>query len=464
MDYVEDNQTPARYSSIDGDDDEVNPEINQEEYERGLIEEEHLKSLGIPSGPIKYGSIYGEAKEFSVTNPLSSLRQKLRSNGSISSSQLSPYCTRRNMAYIIIAVFCLFSFLGIMELNSPNYMQSLVNPSGEAKIDSSGIEAAPAGNMKNTLDGALPQPTKEDIPQQQDEVLEDTSAPTEEKDQIVEEAEVEGGEAMIKDFGQFSLQQFYGNYGYPQQHCVTFSNMNMDASGTDVKNKRICLQEGWLGTETAAVMIDKTLMEETGLFDTETGKEDGMKYIATGPGLWLVMTIANVKQPYIVKPASNINLADHKNDVEGLVTSIKIRTGMKIIEPVVGKINKKTLNRNCFVVYGSDPWSKPDANGLMFCAKWVTGDPSTINFSETDITSAGYSLATLDGGVSFILVGGGVGKLHVFPEADCTGDSLEVKRSSVYNFETNHKREDLDKRIKSFSLVFGGTKRNRLRH
>ena len=36
---------------------------------------------------------------------------------------------------------------------------------------------------------------------------------------------------MIKDFGQFSLQQFYGNYGYPQQHCVTFSNMNMDASG-----------------------------------------------------------------------------------------------------------------------------------------------------------------------------------------------------------------------------------------
>ena len=32
-----------------------------------------------------------------------------------------------------------------------------------------------------------------------------------------------------------------------------------------------------------------------GLFDTETGKEDGMKYIATGPGLWLVMTIANVK-------------------------------------------------------------------------------------------------------------------------------------------------------------------------
>ena len=38
----------------------------------------------------------------------------------------------------------------------------------------------------------------------------------------------------------------------------------------------------------------------------------------------------------------------------------------------------------------------------------VIGDPSTINFSETDITSAGYSLATLDGGVSFILVGGGM--------------------------------------------------------
>lgn len=50
MDYVEDNHTPGRYTSIDGDDDEVNPEINQEEYERGLIEEEHLKSLGVPSG------------------------------------------------------------------------------------------------------------------------------------------------------------------------------------------------------------------------------------------------------------------------------------------------------------------------------------------------------------------------------------------------------------------------------
>ena len=33
-----------------------------------------------------------------------------------------------------------------------------------------------------------------------------------------------------------------------------------------MKNKRICLQEGWLGTETAAVMIDKTLMEETGAY------------------------------------------------------------------------------------------------------------------------------------------------------------------------------------------------------
>ena len=47
--------------------------------------------------------------------------------------------------------------------------------------------------------------------------------------------------------------------------------------------------------------------------------------------------ILSPQQPYIVKPASNINLADHKNDVEGLVTSIKIRTGMKIIEPVVGE-------------------------------------------------------------------------------------------------------------------------------
>ena len=128
-------------------------------------------------GPIKYGSIYGEAKEFSITNPLSSLRlvgyiyyvcickliidfiitttcmyvfvknrQKLRSNGSISSSQLSSYCTKRNTAYIIIAIFCLFSFLGIMELTSPNYMQSFVNPSGEVKVDGSGIEAAPAGD------------------------------------------------------------------------------------------------------------------------------------------------------------------------------------------------------------------------------------------------------------------------------------------------------------------------------
>ena len=35
-----------------------------------------------------------------------------------------------------------------------------------------------AGNMKNTLDGALPQPTTEDIPPE-DEKLEDTSAPTE---------------------------------------------------------------------------------------------------------------------------------------------------------------------------------------------------------------------------------------------------------------------------------------------
>ena len=62
-----------------------------------------------------------------------------------------------------------------------------------------------------------------------------------------------------------------------------------------MKNKRICLQEGWLGTEVASVLIDNSMMEETGLFDTESGKEDAMKYVTSGPGLWLVMTIANVK-------------------------------------------------------------------------------------------------------------------------------------------------------------------------
>ena len=49
--------------------------------------------------------------------------------------------------------------------------------------------------------------------------------------QVLWAAEVEGGEARIKDYGQYSLQEFYGNYGYPQQHCVTFSNMDMDATG-----------------------------------------------------------------------------------------------------------------------------------------------------------------------------------------------------------------------------------------
>ena len=41
---------------------------------------------------------------------------------------------------------------------------------------------------------------------------------------------------------------------------------------------------------------------------------------------------------------------------------------------LVGKVNKKTLNRNCFVVYGTDPWNNPDTHGLMFCAKWTTGN------------------------------------------------------------------------------------------
>ena len=45
----EDAHTPRRYTSIDGE-DEINPEINQQAYEEGLIEEEHLKSLGVPSG------------------------------------------------------------------------------------------------------------------------------------------------------------------------------------------------------------------------------------------------------------------------------------------------------------------------------------------------------------------------------------------------------------------------------
>ena len=93
----------------------------------------------------------------------------------------------------------------------------------------------------------------------------------------------------------------------------------------------------------------------------------------------------------------------------------------------------------------------------MFCAKWVSGDPSTIEFPESVITNAGFSLGNYDEGISFIFVGAGISSLHAYPDPDMTGDALEVKRNTVYDFKDHKKREDLDKKIRSFDIVFGGS-------
>ena len=280
-------------------------------------------------------------------------------------------------------------------------------------------------------------------------VTDDPSAPT--ASPVVDEGGDEG-EASIQSFGLFSVQMFYGRYGYPNMNCVVFSNKNANSGGPGSVNRRLCLTAE--ATEGTALTVDKSMMEAIGLFDTEDGDEDAMKYITTGPGMWLVMSISHSKEPYVIKPQSMINLADKKDDVAGLVTSIGVHTGAQIIVEVVGKVEKKNMNKNCFAVYGKNPWDNPSSKGLMMCSQWVSGDPFTISFSEEIIELSGHKLSDYNGGVSFILVGSGIGEVHGYTGPDISGDKLEVHRNTVFDFADEKNWDFMDKKIRSFDIVF----------
>ena len=49
------------------------------------------------------------------------------------------------------------------------------------------------------------------------------------------------------------------------------------------------------------------------------GTQDDMKFITTGPGIWVVLTVSHSNEPYIIKPQSSVNLSDKKKYVNGIL-------------------------------------------------------------------------------------------------------------------------------------------------
>ena len=114
------------------------------------------------------------------------------------------------------------------------------------------------------------------------------------------------------------------------------------------------------------------------------------------------------------------------------------------------------MNRNCFLAFGTDPWADQSAKGLMFCCKWVTGDKNEIEIPEDVIKKSGYDLSNYNDGISYVLVGGGITSVIAYSKADMSGYSQEVKRNSVFKFEGNKREKELNKKIRSFRVFFGG--------
>ena len=121
---------------------------------------------------------------------------------------------------------------------------------------------------------------------------------------------------------------------------------------------------------------------------------------------------------------------------------------------VHGRIEKPSLCRNCFLLYGHNPWDTPRTDGFMLCANWKSGNPSTIHISGEQIKARGFDLSKLDGGVSFIQVGSGISSLVGYEMPDLTGDSIEVSRNAVFDFDKEEDMEGLDKKISSVSVTF----------
>ena len=97
-----------------------------------------------------------------------------------------------------------------------------------------------------------------------------------------------------------------------------------------------------------------------------------------------------------VKPKTATSL--YKIGITGRVLEFTISDSPIMIAEVSGKVEKNTLNRNCFVVYGKNPWDHEGTKGLMLCSSWVSGEPANIKLPDEMIKGRGFDLSNYDGG------------------------------------------------------------------
>jgi hypothetical protein len=139
------------------------------------------------------------------------------------------------------------------------------------------------------------------------------------------------------------------------------------------------------------------LASRAGMVITNDGQLSSLQYITTGSRTWIFMSLnADEATEVAIKPKTATSL--NKIGLTGRVLEFSISDSKFLIAEVTGKIEKNTLNRNCFIVYGKNPWDHEGTRGLMLCASWISGDPANVRITSDLIKQRGFDLSTYDGG------------------------------------------------------------------
>lgn len=404
-----------------------------------------MRQLGA-TGPMLYGSIYNDGSStFDAKNPLSQqdkrrkgTKQPLPIEGTTDAQEKANLASRKTALMFIIIGFVVLVVIGLVEINRRNILQPYLNqPGGRLRhTDVDGLPKRGRGRLSPYNDNDTIEEDGSDaaVTSTTGYGSEDAGdGSTDQKEQEQEEQGVDDQTAADADgllpsssrtqnMGFFSIEQLTGRYSYPPPGCVIFSYAHMAQSMSKTESRRVCLTDSApsVGEGGHITHVDKDTLAtngilvspqltsahfsschvtllNAGLVVTNDGQLSSLQYITTGSKTWIFMSLnADEATEVAVKPKTTTSL--YKIGITGRVLEFTISDSKILIAEVTGKVEKSTLNRNCFVVYGKNPWDHEGSKGLMLCSSWVSGDPANVRLPNEIIKERGFDLSNYDGG------------------------------------------------------------------
>jgi len=188
---------------------------------------------------------------------------------------------------------------------------------------------------------------------------------------------VEGADpkvSKLQDYGTYTIEMLTGRYSYPATGCVIFSYSHMHNSMTITESRRVCLTTKAAevpggGKSDQAAHVEKSILVKSGMVVTNDGQLSSLQYITTGAHTWLFASLnADEASEIAVKPKTTTSLS--KIGITGRILDFTLSTGQIMMAEVTGKMDKSALNRNCFVVYGKNPWDEDKTKGKLGIANY----------------------------------------------------------------------------------------------